>query len=53
MPSREAMQDLVEAFMDQQEGPRAQPGHRRHLEERRAAFAPAGRLHPVPWRACW
>ncbi len=45
MPSQ-AMQDLIEAFMDQQKASASQAPPT--LEERRAAFAPAGRLHPVP-----
>jgi monoterpene epsilon-lactone hydrolase len=45
MPSQ-AMQDVIDAFRDQQQamGSEAVPP----LEERRAAFAPAGRLHPLP-----
>jgi epsilon-lactone hydrolase len=45
MPSR-AMQDLIDAFRDQQKTSASQAPPT--LEERRAAFAPAGRLHPVP-----
>jgi epsilon-lactone hydrolase len=45
MPSR-AMQDVIDALRDQQKvsASQAPPS----LEERRAAFAPAGRLYPVP-----
>jgi hypothetical protein len=45
MPSQ-AMQDLIDAFRDQQRAgaSRAAPA----LEEWRATFAPAGRIHPVP-----
>ena len=45
MPSQ-AMQDLIDAFRDQQKARASQAPPT--LEERRAAFAPAGRLHPVP-----
>jgi monoterpene epsilon-lactone hydrolase len=45
MPSQ-AMQDLIDAFRDQQKARASQTPPT--LEERRAAFAPAGRLHPVP-----
>jgi monoterpene epsilon-lactone hydrolase len=45
MPSQ-AMQDLIDAFRDQQKASASQAPPT--LEERRAAFAPAGRLHPVP-----
>jgi monoterpene epsilon-lactone hydrolase len=45
MPSQ-AMQGLIDAIRDQQRasGSQAPPT----LEERRAGFAPAGRLHPAP-----
>jgi epsilon-lactone hydrolase len=45
MPSQ-AMQDLIDAFRDRQKASAslAPPT----LDERRATFAPAGRLHPVP-----
>jgi hypothetical protein len=45
MPSQ-AMQGFIDAFRDEQKASanRTQPT----LEERRAAFAPAGRLQPVP-----
>jgi epsilon-lactone hydrolase len=45
MPSQ-AMRDLIDALRDQQKAgaSHAPPT----LEERRVAFAPAGRLHPVP-----
>jgi monoterpene epsilon-lactone hydrolase len=45
MPSQ-AMQDLIDAFRDRQKASAglAPPT----LEQRRAAFAPGGRLHPVP-----
>jgi epsilon-lactone hydrolase len=45
MPSR-AMQEAIEAFRDQQRAGASQALPT--LEERRAAFSPAGRLHPVP-----
>jgi epsilon-lactone hydrolase len=45
MPSQ-AMQDLMSAFRDRRKA-RASQGPAT-LEERRAAFAPAGRVHPVP-----
>jgi monoterpene epsilon-lactone hydrolase len=45
MPSQ-AMQDLIKAFMDQRKASASQAPPT--LEERRATFAPAGRLHPVP-----
>ena len=45
MPSRE-MQDVIDALRDQQKVSASQPPPT--LEERRAAFAPADRLHPVP-----
>jgi monoterpene epsilon-lactone hydrolase len=45
MPSQ-AMQDLIDAFRDQQKASASQAPPT--LEERRAAFAPAGRVHPVP-----
>ncbi|MGH3180632.1 MAG: alpha/beta hydrolase [Streptosporangiaceae bacterium] len=40
------MQDLIDAFRDQQKAGASQAPPT--LEERRAAFAPGGRLHPVP-----
>jgi len=45
MPSRE-MQDLIDGFRARQQASVGQPPP--PLEELRAAFAPAGRLHPVP-----
>ena len=45
MPSQ-AMQDLIDAFRDRQKASAGQTPPT--LEERRATFAPAGRLHPVP-----
>jgi epsilon-lactone hydrolase len=45
MPSQ-AMQDLIDGFRDQQKASASQAPPT--LEEWRAAFAPAGRLHPVP-----
>jgi monoterpene epsilon-lactone hydrolase len=45
MPSQ-AMQDLIDAFRDAQRAGAGQAPA--PLEERRAAFAPAGRLYPVP-----
>jgi len=45
MPSQ-AMQDLIDAFWDQRKASASQAPPT--LEERRATFAPAGRLHPVP-----
>jgi epsilon-lactone hydrolase len=45
MPSQ-AMQDLIDTLRDQQEASASQAPPT--LEQRRAAFAPAGRLHPVP-----
>ena len=45
MPSQ-AMQELIDAFRDGQKASASQPPPT--LEELRAAFAPAGRLHPVP-----
>jgi len=45
MPSQ-AMQDLIDAFWEQRKASASQPPLT--LEQRRAAFAPAGRLHPVP-----
>jgi epsilon-lactone hydrolase len=45
MPSQ-AMQDVIDALRDQQKASAAQAPPT--LEERRAAFAPAGRLYPVP-----
>ena len=45
MPSQ-AMRDLIDALRDQQKASAGQAPPT--LEELRAAFAPAGRLHPVP-----
>jgi monoterpene epsilon-lactone hydrolase len=45
MPSQ-AMESLIGAFRDRQKARANQPLPT--LKERRAAFAPAGRLHPVP-----
>ena len=45
MPSR-AMQDLIDAFRDRQKSGASQATP--PLDERRATFAPAGRLHPIP-----
>jgi epsilon-lactone hydrolase len=45
VPSQ-AMQDVMEALRDRQEASASQAPP--SLEERRAAFAPGGRLHPVP-----
>jgi monoterpene epsilon-lactone hydrolase len=45
MPSQ-AMQDVIDAIRDRQKASASQTPAT--LEERRAAFAPAGRLHPVP-----
>ncbi len=45
MPSQ-AMQDFIDAFRDQQKASASQPPQT--LAERRAGFAPAGRIHPVP-----
>ncbi|HXW43946.1 MAG TPA: alpha/beta hydrolase [Streptosporangiaceae bacterium] len=45
MPSL-AMQDVIDALRDQQKAGASQTPPT--LAERRAAFAPAGRLHPVP-----
>ncbi len=45
MPSQE-MQDLMDALRDRQETSAGQASPT--LEERRATFAPGGRLHPVP-----
>jgi epsilon-lactone hydrolase len=45
MPSQ-AMQDVIDALRDQQKASASQAPPT--LEERRATFAPAGRLHPVP-----
>ena len=45
MPSQE-MQDLIDGFWDQKKAAASQPPPT--LEERRANFAPAGRIHPVP-----
>jgi epsilon-lactone hydrolase len=45
MPSQE-MRDLIDGFWDQKKAAASQPPPT--LEERRANFAPAGRIHPVP-----
>ena len=45
MPSQE-MQDVIDGLRDQQKASSSQPPPT--LDQRRAAFAPAGRLHPVP-----
>jgi epsilon-lactone hydrolase len=45
MPSR-AMQDVIDALRDRQKAGASQPPP--PLEERRAAFVPGDRLHPVP-----
>ena len=45
MPSQ-AMQDLIDTFRDRQQASASQPALT--LQERRAAFAPAGDLHPIP-----
>jgi epsilon-lactone hydrolase len=45
MPSR-AMQDVIDAFRDRQKASASNAPPT--LEERRATFAPGGRLHPVP-----
>jgi monoterpene epsilon-lactone hydrolase len=45
MPSQ-AMQDLIDAFRDRQKAGTSQAPPT--LEERRASFAPGGRLHPLP-----
>jgi len=45
MPSQ-AMQDLIDTFREQRKASAGQPPPT--LEEWRATFAPAGRLHPVP-----
>jgi epsilon-lactone hydrolase len=45
MPSQ-AMQDVIDALREQQKASADQAPP--PLEERRAAFAPAGRLHPIP-----
>jgi monoterpene epsilon-lactone hydrolase len=45
MPSQE-MQDVIDGLRDQQKASASQVPPT--LEQRRAAFAPAGRLHPVP-----
>jgi monoterpene epsilon-lactone hydrolase len=45
MPSQ-AMQDVIAALRDRQKASASRPSPT--LEERRAAFAPGGRLHPVP-----
>jgi epsilon-lactone hydrolase len=44
--SSHAMQDLIDAFRDHQEASASQGPPT--LEERRAAFAPAGSFHPIP-----
>jgi epsilon-lactone hydrolase len=46
MPSQ-AMQDLIDGFFKDREKASASPA-RTTLAERRAAFAPAGRIHPLP-----
>jgi monoterpene epsilon-lactone hydrolase len=45
MPSQ-AMEELIDALRDRQKATASQAAPA--LEERRAAFAPAGRLHPMP-----
>jgi len=45
MPSQE-MQDVIDGLRDRQKASASQAPPT--LEQRRAAFAPAGRLHPVP-----
>ena len=45
MPSQ-AMQDVIDAFRDQQQASAGQAPPT--VAERRAAFVPAGHLHPVP-----
>jgi monoterpene epsilon-lactone hydrolase len=45
MPSQE-MQDVIDGLRDQQKASASQAPPT--LDQRRAAFAPAGRLHPVP-----
>jgi epsilon-lactone hydrolase len=45
MPSQ-AMQDLMDTFRDRQQDSAGQI--RLTLEDRRAAFAPAGHIHPIP-----
>ena len=45
MPSQ-AMQDVIDTLRGQQKAAASQPSPT--LEQRRAAFAPAGRLHPLP-----
>jgi monoterpene epsilon-lactone hydrolase len=45
MPSQ-AMQDVIDTLRGQQKAAASQPSPT--LEELRAAFAPAGRLHPLP-----
>ena len=45
MPSQ-AMQDVIDGLREQQKASASQAPPT--LEERRAAFAPAGRIHPVP-----
>ena len=45
MPSQ-AMQDVIDTRRGQQKAAASQPSPT--MEQRRAAFAPAGRLHPLP-----
>ncbi len=45
MPRR-AMQDVIEALMDRRKASASQPPPT--LAERRAAFVPGDRLHPIP-----
>ena len=45
MPSQ-AMQNVIDTLRGQQKAADSQPSPT--LEQRRAAFAPAGRLHPLP-----
>jgi epsilon-lactone hydrolase len=45
MPSQE-MQDMIDAFRDQRKASASQTPPT--LEERRASFAPAGQVHPIP-----
>src|SRR6476661_7921206 len=45
MPSQ-AMQDVIDTLRGQQKAAASQPSPT--LEQRRAVFAPAGRLHPLP-----
>jgi monoterpene epsilon-lactone hydrolase len=42
----QAMQDVIDGLRDQQKASASQASPT--LEELRAAFAPAGRLHPLP-----